>query len=81
MTITMKHNINIAQMRDCINGLFNVTITPVHKDEIEYKHCKTFGELRLVIEEYVAYYNQEREQWERKKMTPMEYRNHLLAQV
>lgn len=51
------------------------------KDELDYKTCKTFDELRLVIEEYMRYYNQERKQWERKKMTPVEYRNHLLAQV
>jgi transposase InsO family protein len=51
------------------------------KDELDYKLCKTFEELRLVIEEYMRYYNQERKQWERKKMTPVEYRNHLLTQV
>jgi len=51
------------------------------KDELDYKSCLSFEELRLVIEEYMRYYNQERKQWERKKMTPVEYRNHLLAQV
>ena len=51
------------------------------KDELEYHFCKTFEELRLVIDEYMRYYNHERKQWERKKMTPVEYRNHLLAQV
>lgn len=51
------------------------------KDELEYHSCKTFEELRLKIDEYMRYYNNERKQWERKKMTPVEYRNHLLAQV
>lgn len=51
------------------------------KDELDYKTCKTFEELRLVIKEYMRYYNHERNQWERKKMTPVDYRNHLLAQV
>ncbi len=49
------------------------------KDELEYKSCKTFGELLLKVEEYMRYYNHERKQWNRKKMTPVEYRNHLLA--
>lgn len=49
------------------------------KDEVDYGWCTTFEELRLVIGEYMRYYNQERKQWERKKMTPVEYRNHLLA--
>ncbi|MFH1720912.1 MAG: IS3 family transposase, partial [Patescibacteria group bacterium] len=31
--------------------------------------------------EYMRYYNHERKQWTRKKMTPVAYRNHLLAQV
>lgn len=51
------------------------------KDELDYQACKTFEELRLKIDEYMQYYNNERKQWERKKMTPVDYRNHLLAQV
>ena len=48
------------------------------KDEVDYKSCKTFDELHLLIAQYVKYYNLERRQWELKKMTPVEYRNHLL---
>jgi len=51
------------------------------KDELDYQSCLSFQELRLRIEEYMRYYNCERKQWTRKKMTPVEYRNHLLAQV
>jgi len=51
------------------------------KDELNYESCESFKELRLAIEEYMRYYNHERKQWTRKKMTPVEYRNHLLAQV
>lgn len=47
------------------------------KDELDYKSCKTFDELRLKINEYMRYYNYERKQWTRNKMTPIEYRNHL----
>jgi transposase InsO family protein len=48
------------------------------KDEVDCGRCKTFEELRLIIDEYMRYYNYERPQWERKKMTPVNYRNHLL---
>lgn len=48
------------------------------KDDVDYKNCKTFEELRLLIENYIRYYNYERAQWERNKMTPVEYRDHLL---
>lgn len=48
------------------------------KDDIDYDDCKTFEELTLKIGEYMKYYNNERQQWGLKKMTPVEYRNHLL---
>ena len=51
------------------------------KDELDYKSCNTFEELHVVIEEYMRYYNNERKQWGRNRMTPVEYRNHLLASV
>ena len=51
------------------------------KDELDYQSCRSFTELRLRIDEYMRYYNYERKQWTRKRMTPVEYRDHLLAQV
>lgn len=48
------------------------------KDELEYHSCKSFEELSLVIDEYMRYYNHERKQWTRNKMTPVEYREYLL---
>ena len=51
------------------------------KDDVDYGKCKTFEELKQMIGMYIDYYNNDRPQWELKKMTPVEYRNHLLAQV
>ncbi len=51
------------------------------KDELNYKTCRSFEDLCSKIEEYMAYYNHERKQWTRKRMTPVEYRNHLLEKV
>lgn len=48
------------------------------KDEVDYKQCKTFDELKEKIDEYIYYYNNERYQWSKNKMAPVEYRNHLL---
>ncbi len=48
------------------------------KDDLDYKTCKTFQKLHGKITNYVKYYNQERRQWKLKKMTPVQYRNHLL---
>lgn len=49
------------------------------KDELHYSGCKTLKELRVCVEEYIQYYNSERFQWTLKKMTPDEYRNHLIV--
>lgn len=50
------------------------------KDELDYKSCKTLEDIRLRIDEYMRYYNYERKQWTRNKMTPVEYRNYLLSE-
>lgn len=49
------------------------------KDDLDYKDCKTLDEMKLATERYIEYYNNERQQWNLKKMTPVEYRNHLLV--
>lgn len=51
------------------------------KDDVDYKSCKTFEELYQLIENYIQYYNHERAQWDKNKMTPVEYRDHLFAQI
>ena len=38
-------------------------------------------ELKELTEGYVSYYNNERRQWNIQKMTPIEYRNHLLNAI
>lgn len=48
------------------------------KDELDLTSCRTFEELEKHIEIYIQYYNNERPQWNKKKMTPVAYRNHLL---
>lgn len=50
------------------------------KDELDYESCKSFEALSFATDEYMRYYNNERKQWTRKKMTPVEFRNHLLTQ-
>lgn len=48
------------------------------KDEIDLKNIKSFKELEKYIDKYIFYYNNKRPQWNKKKMTPVNYRNHLL---
>ncbi len=51
------------------------------KDELEYQSCRSFKELFLKIKSYMRYYNYERKQWTRNRMTPVAYRDHLLTKV
>jgi putative transposase len=48
------------------------------KDEAYIRSCRTYDELVAEFDEYMDYYNNHRRQWNLKKMTPVEYRNHLL---
>lgn len=50
------------------------------KDDVDCKQAKTFEQLNDMINSYMDYYNNERYQWELKKMTPAQYRDHLLSQ-
>lgn len=49
------------------------------KDHVISRNCSTLEELRLEVDRYMRYYNQYKYQWGRKKMTPVQYRNHLLS--
>ena len=49
------------------------------KDEVDYQSSKTLKELKAKINHYMVYYNNYRYQWNLKKMTPIQYRNHLLV--
>ncbi len=49
------------------------------KDEIKLKGIKTFEQVVSIVDEYMYYYNNERRQWNKNKMTPVEYRKFLLA--
>jgi len=48
------------------------------KDEAYIKSCETLEELKYEIKQYMIYYNNYRYQWNLKKMTPVQFRNHLL---
>lgn len=49
------------------------------KDEVDIKGCITLDELKNKINYYMVNYNNYRYQWNLKKMTPVEYKTHLLS--
>jgi putative transposase len=50
------------------------------KDEVFFSKNDSFTETCAKIDTYIQHYNQQRPQWNRNKMTPIEYRDHLLEQ-
>lgn len=48
------------------------------KDDIDLSHCKKLNDVEKIIKDYIIYYNNNRFQRNKKKMTPVAYRNHLL---
>ncbi len=49
------------------------------KDEVDFKKCNSIDELKSEIDDYMNYYNNYRYKWNLNKMTPVEYRNHLVV--
>lgn len=49
------------------------------KDWIDFKTCTSLSEVKQTVEAYMTDYNNHRYQWSLKKMTPVQYRGHLLA--
>ncbi|WP_229692391.1 IS3 family transposase [Paenibacillus radicis (ex Gao et al. 2016)] len=49
------------------------------KDHVKSTSCETFVEVEREINRYIRYYCHHRYQWGLKKMTPVQYRNHLLS--
>ncbi|MGL5296428.1 MAG: IS3 family transposase, partial [Culicoidibacterales bacterium] len=49
------------------------------KDNLDLNNCHTFEQVKREVDNYIRYYNNFRYKWNLKKMTPVEYRNHLLA--
>lgn len=72
---------SMSRKGNCIDNAPIESFFGHFKDEVEYKRCKTFEELKTMVDEYIEYYNNERHQWDIQKMTPVEYRNHLLFNV
>lgn len=69
---------SMSRKGNCIDNAPIESFFGHFKDDVDYRECKSYEELELLVKEYVEYYNNKRYQWDLKKMTPVEYRNHLL---
>jgi len=49
------------------------------KDECDFSKCSTPEDVKKKVDEYIYYYNYERPQWSRNKMTPADYEKYLYS--
>ena len=47
------------------------------KDEIDLSKCKTFDDVKAIIDDWIDYYNNERYQWNLAKLSPVEYYKYI----
>ena len=47
------------------------------KDEIDLSKCKTFDDVKIIIDDWIDYYNNERYQWDLAKLSPVEYYKYI----
>lgn len=72
---------SMSRKANCIDNASMESFFGHCKDELEFKDCRTFEELKVKVNEYMHYYNHNRYQWGLNKMTPVQYRDHLAGQV
>ena len=51
------------------------------KDELDISNCETFEEIVRKVDAFMYYYNNMRHMWSKHKMTPVQYRSHLVSSV
>lgn len=78
-----KYNIQQSMSRkgNCWDNAPQESFFGHMKDELNLDNCINFDDVRKEIKDYMDYYNNYRYQWGLKRMTPVEYRNHLLRKI
>lgn len=77
-----KYNIDQSMSRrgNCWDNAPQESFFGHMKDELNLDKCSIFDDVKEEIKDYIDYYNNDRYQWNLKKMTPVLYRNHLLKE-
>jgi len=70
---------SMSRRGNCIDNAPMESFFGHMKDELDYKEVHTFEELKQLVDRYMIFYNESRRQWNLNKMTPVEYRSHLIA--
>jgi transposase InsO family protein len=69
---------SMSRKWNCIDNAPTESFFGHMKDELDLSLCGSLQDVEKTIENYIFYYNHWRPQWSRKKMTPVQYRDHLI---
>ena len=69
---------SMSRKGNCLDNAAMETFFGHLKDEVDFSVYDSIIDIRLRVEEYMEYYNNSRKQWTLQKMTPVQYRDHLL---
>ncbi len=72
---------SMSRKGNCIDNAPMESFFGHFKDEIDITECRSFEELALCIDDYMHYYNHHRPQWNKNKMTPVQYRDHMISSM
>lgn len=79
MTRALGLNVSMSRKGNCIDNAPTESFFGHMKDELPNTGNMTYEELRKTVDEYIIDHNTVRKQWHREKMSPVDYRKHLLC--
>ena len=74
----MKLRQSMSRRGNCWDNASQESFFGHFKDECDYSSCIVLDDVVNKVKNYIEYYNNERPQWTRKKMTPVEFEKYLL---
>ena len=70
---------SMSRKGNCIDNAKMETFFGHMKDELDISNCETFEEIVRKVDAFMYYYNNLRHMWSKQKMTPVQYRSHLIS--
>ena len=68
---------SMSKRGNCLDNASQESFFALFKTETAYRDCKDIIELEVLCSNYLDYFNNERRQWDRHRMTPMEYETYM----
>lgn len=67
----------MSRKGNCWDNAFQESFFGHMKDEIDLSTCKTFEDVKEIIDDWIDYDNNDRYQWDLAKLSPTEYYRYI----